>query len=79
MCVLVWSEEDRVMAENAILDCVSNLRAYPKVRVDYRNRWRRTIINEMMFLRDFFPDSEVLKEDFSDISLEIERTLKLCA
>jgi len=72
MSISVWSEEDRIMAEEAIEDRLQCLRSDHPSSVHHRNNWRKTIVNEMNFLKQAFPDSYILKQDISDVSLALE-------
>lgn len=64
---------DREMAERTIEDGLYYLRSDEPSSPFSRNRWRKRITNEMFFLKEEHPDSYILKEDISDISLELEK------
>lgn len=66
---------DIEMAESAVEEALQNLREYgddESSRVHMRNRWRKTIRNELHFLREQAPSSHILHLDMSDITLELE-------
>ena len=63
---------DQQMAEYAIECALQSLRSSDPSSPHHRNRWRKTIKNELWFLRQEYPDSYILKEDISDVSLEQE-------
>lgn len=68
-------DEDILMAESAIEEALENLRERGDAEHStsvFRNRWRKTICNEMHFLRDACPSSHVLSIDMSDVNLELE-------
>ena len=68
-------EEDILIAENAVEEALENLRERgdnEHSTVVFRNRWRKTIRNEMRFLREACPSSRVLSIDVSDVDLELE-------
>ena len=70
----VWSENDREITESAIDEAVEYLRIdCQKTSVRHRNKRRKIINNELLFLRENFPESRILQEDLSDISLDLER------
>ena len=70
---VIHSVEDKEMAERTVIDSVENLRTGNMYLPKHRNRWRKQITNELAFLREEFPESEVLKLDFTDISLVLEK------
>lgn len=63
---------DREMAERTIEDGLYYLRSDEPSSPFSRNRWRKRIANEMFFLKEEHPDSYILQEDISDVSLELE-------
>ena len=73
MCIAIHSDEDREISEDTVSNAVYCLREGNKYLPKHRNRWRKQIINEKVFLETFFPQCEVLKMDLSDISLELEK------
>lgn len=64
-----WTEEDRVLAENAIENSLDYFRhnEFGKTSKYKRDHHRKVIADEMDFLKENFPDSYILKEDLSDI------------
>jgi len=69
-----WGEMDRIEAEDKIQQAVDYLRHTErgKSSVYKRNLSRNTVIREMKFLKENFPDSYICEEDFSDIDFVIE-------
>lgn len=65
--------EDKKIAERTIEDGLYYLRSEERTSPDKRNKWRKKIKNEMFFLKQEHPDSYILQEDISDISLELEK------
>lgn len=63
---------DQQMAEQQIERCLYCLRSSDPSSVFSRNKWRKSIENELFFLKEEHPDSYILQEDISDISLELE-------
>jgi hypothetical protein len=64
---------DQEMAEEEIARCLYCLRSSDPSSVFSRNKWRKKIKNEMFFLKQEHPDSYILQEDISDVSLEMEK------
>lgn len=63
---------DQEMAEYQIECCLENLRSSNPSSPHHRNKWRKSIKNEMFFLKQEHPDSYVLKLNISDVSLDLE-------
>lgn len=69
---VVYKLTDQEMAEYQIECCLENLRSSDPSSVFSRNKWRKSIKNEMFFLEQEHPDSYVLHLDIGDVSLELE-------
>ena len=63
---------DQEMAEYQIECCLENLRSSDPSSVASRNKWRKSISNELFFLQEEHPDSYVLQLDISDVVLDLE-------
>lgn len=63
---------DQEMAEYQIERCLENLRSSDPSSPYNRNKWRKSITNEMFFLKEEHPDSYVLQLDISDVVLDLE-------
>ena len=70
----LWTESDKLEAEDKVRQAVDYLRytEYNKTSVYKRNLNRNIIIREMKFLKENFPESYLVSEDFSDIDFVIE-------
>lgn len=70
----MWTNEDKEQAEYAIETALEYMRytPYNETSVFKRNQNRKTIKNEMSFLKDNFPESYILSQDISDVSLAPE-------
>jgi len=65
-----YTESDLEIAENELDYAIDYLRKpSEETSVKFRNRYRKTIVNETAFLRKHFPESRILKSNLSDISL----------
>lgn len=63
---------DQEMAEYQIECCLENLRSSDPSSPYHRNKWRKSISNELFFLQEEHPDSYVLQLDISDVVLDLE-------
>ena len=74
MCNSLWNLSDKLEAEDKVQQAVDYLRytEYNKTSVYKRNLNRNIIIREMKFLKENFPESYLVSEDFSDIDFVIE-------
>ena len=74
MCNSLWNLSDKLDAEDKVQKAVDYLRytEYNKTSVYKRNLNRNIIIREMKFLKENFPESYLVSEDFSDIDFVIE-------
>ena len=74
MNIEIWTESDKIEAEDKVQQAVDYLRYTEKGKssVYKRNLNRNIIIREMKFLKENFPDSHMCEEDFSDIDFVIE-------
>ena len=70
----IWTESDKVEAEDKVQQAADYLRYTEKGKTSVykRNLNRNIIIREMKFLKENFPDSHMCEEDFSDIDFVIE-------
>jgi hypothetical protein len=67
---------DKEIAEEAVENGVQFLRQVAQGEnssLSSRNKYRKIITNEMVYLKQNHPDSYVLKMDISDISLVLEK------
>ena len=70
----LWTESDKLEAEDKVQQAVDYLRhtEHGKTSVHKRNLSRYVIIREMRFLKENFPESHMVAEDFYDIDFVIE-------
>lgn len=70
-----WNEKDMLDAEDKVQQALDYLRHTERGKSSMykRNLNRNIIIREMRFLKENFPESHMVEEDFSDIDLVIEK------
>ena len=67
------SEKDMINAEEKIQQALYYFRCTERTSAYKRNLNRNIITREMRFLKEYFPESHMCEEDFSDIDLVIEK------
>lgn len=64
MHAAIWEVQDKLDSEDRIELALQYLRGYDRKSQDKIQRSKKTVVNEVKFLKDNFPDSYVLQEGF---------------
>lgn len=73
MNIINTATEDKLLAEAAVFEAIEFLRSKEPSIAKHRNRYRKRLTNELEYLRQNHPDSDMLDLNISDISLTIEK------
>ena len=64
--------EDIEIAEISAEQLAEQLRSTEPVLPKYKERWLKLLKNDLVFLKEFAPNSPVLQKDFTDILPELK-------